>query len=158
MRLTRIRSRVAVDKTLMLPLALLLVVFFSDFSSSFSSSRISSSFVHANSVASLPSRQGILNKKKTTTTTTTSLQLPRRETAWISGVKNFAASGMAAACSKLILAPFDTIKTIQQHSRSSSAGKALSFLQATQVILQRPNGFLEFYVRVSLSMESQSIP
>ena len=71
-----------------------------------------------------------------------------REAAWVSGLKNFIASGMAAACSKLILAPFDTIKTIQQHSRTSaSAATALSFRQAAKVIMSRPNGFLEFYVR-----------
>ena len=72
----------------------------------------------------------------------------KKESAVLSGLKNFVASGMAAACSKLILAPFDTIKTIQQHSRSAEAGAAaLSLRQAAQLIMSRPKGFLEFYVR-----------
>ena len=68
------------------------------------------------------------------------------EAAWVSGVKNSLASALAAGCSKLILAPFDTIKTLQQHSRTSAAATPLSLVQATQAILQRPRGVLELYV------------
>ena len=68
------------------------------------------------------------------------------EKAWVSGIKNSLASALAAGCSKLILAPFDTIKTLQQHSRSSASANPLTMIQAAQVILQRPKGFLELYV------------
>jgi hypothetical protein len=61
------------------------------------------------------------------------------------GIKNFLASGLAAACSKTILAPFDTIKTMQQ--QSMNGGKALSVLGAARVVMSRPKGFIELYVR-----------
>ena len=68
-----------------------------------------------------------------------------REAAWVSGFKNSLASGLAAGCSKLILAPFDTIKTLQQAALAS--GKSpLSLSKTAQEILKRPKGFLEFYV------------
>jgi hypothetical protein len=67
------------------------------------------------------------------------------EAAWISGVKNSLASALAAGCSKLLLAPFDTIKTLQQHSRSAGSAP-LSLIEAAHVIMKRPRGFLEFYV------------
>jgi hypothetical protein len=69
-------------------------------------------------------------------------------------MKNSVASALAAGCSKLILAPFDTIKTLQQHSRSASTATAtaaatsgLTLLQAAKTIAGRPKGILEFYVR-----------
>ncbi|KAK1746929.1 mitochondrial carrier protein [Skeletonema marinoi] len=37
------------------------------------------------------------------------------------GLKNTLASGLAAACSKTILAPFDTLKTVQQHVSAAIA-------------------------------------
>ena len=55
------------------------------------------------------------------------------------------ASGLAAACSKTILAPFDTIKTMQQ--QSVHGGKALGIVEAAKLIMARPKGFLELYVR-----------
>ena len=65
----------------------------------------------------------------------------------IVGMKNFIASGCAAGCSKLILAPFDTIKTLQQHQRSSvTAGATLSFVEAAKTIMSRPRGVWELYV------------
>ena len=69
------------------------------------------------------------------------------DSAWKTGLKNSIASGMAAACSKLILAPFDTLKTLQQQSLSGAGGAGLSLVEAARVILARPGGFLEFYVR-----------
>ena len=66
--------------------------------------------------------------------------------AWTEGLKNSLASALAAACSKTILAPFDTIKTIQQHYQTSS-GKSLGFWAATQLAMSRPRGFWELYVR-----------
>ena len=75
-------------------------------------------------------------------TTTTAV---KTNTAVANGIKNFLASGLAAACSKTILAPFDTIKTMQQ--QSINGGKALSILEAARLIMSRPKGFLELYVR-----------
>jgi hypothetical protein len=76
------------------------------------------------------------------------------EAPWISGFKNSLASGLAAGCSKLILAPFDTIKTLQQSSLNSgtAAGvsNGLSMTEAVQVIMKRPRGFVEFYVSLFL--------
>jgi hypothetical protein len=78
-----------------------------------------------------------------------------QEAAWISGFKNGLASGLAAGCSKLLLAPFDTIKTIQQAAFNS--GKApLSLSKAAQEILKRPKGFLEFYVSTHWLKTSQN--
>ena len=71
------------------------------------------------------------------------------------GFKNSIASGLAAACSKTLLAPFDTIKTMQQQVRSGTnvgsavsvaSGKSLTLLEAARLIMDRPKGFLELYV------------
>ena len=37
----------------------------------------------------------------------------------VAGLKNGCASGMAAACAKILLQPFDTLKTLQQASKGS---------------------------------------
>lgn len=80
--------------------------------------------------------------------------IPRRvEAAWMSGLKNSLASALAAASSKLLLAPLDTIKTLQQchHVAASpgATGKAsLSLVQAAKMILERPKGIVELYVRI----------
>ena len=79
---------------------------------------------------------------------------------WVTGIKNSMASALAAGCSKLILAPFDTIKTLQQSSRvaaaaaaggssasAASSSSSLTLLQAAKAIMSRPRGVLEFYVR-----------
>jgi hypothetical protein len=73
------------------------------------------------------------------------------------------ASALAAACSKLLLAPFDTIKTLQQHSvMTTSVGTVaaaaatttpLSLVQTAQSILSRPKGVLELYVSSILSID-----
>ena len=60
------------------------------------------------------------------------------------GLRNSMASAMAAASSKTLLAPFDTIKTIQQ--QELNGGSPLSFSQAAKKICSRPQGFLELYV------------
>ena len=70
-----------------------------------------------------------------------------QEAPWVSGFKNSLASGLAAGCSKLLLAPFDTIKTLQQASMAS-ATTSLSLSQATREILKRSKGFLELYVSI----------
>lgn len=71
----------------------------------------------------------------------------RKEAAWVDGLKNSMASALAAAFSKTILAPFDTIKTLQQYHQTSSDVATLTLLQAAQQIMQRPGGFANFYVR-----------
>jgi len=87
-----------------------------------------------------------------------------QEAPWISGFKNSLASGLAAGCSKMLLAPFDIIKTLQQASLATAASttgttttvaavsKGLSITQAAQVILNRPKGFLEFYSGVGVAV------
>lgn len=65
----------------------------------------------------------------------------------LQGLKSSLASALAAGCSKTLLAPFDTLKTVQQHHRVG-AGTALSFWEAVQLVMARPRGFLEFYVRI----------
>ena len=69
------------------------------------------------------------------------------ENAWVDGAKNSLASALAAAFSKTILAPFDTIKTLQQYHQSSPNAASLSLMEASRLILERPGGFLNFYVR-----------
>jgi len=73
-----------------------------------------------------------------------------------SGFKNSLASGLAAGCSKLLLAPFDTIKTLQQAVLASATGttktKGLTLTKAAQIILKRPKGFLEFYAGVGVAV------
>lgn len=69
------------------------------------------------------------------------------------GIKNFVASGLAAACSKTLLQPLDTIKTMQQHARTSiiDGNKALSLGEAAKLVMKRPNGFLELYAGLGVS-------
>ena len=68
------------------------------------------------------------------------------EAAWKSGIKNSMASALAAASSKLLLAPLDTIKTLQQSQRASGQA-TLTLLEAAKEIMKRPKGILELYVR-----------
>jgi len=75
------------------------------------------------------------------------LKLPRGgDSAWMVGLKDSLASALAAACSKTILAPFDTIKTIQQQYQSPNGG-SLGFFPACRLIMSRPQGFWSLYVR-----------
>lgn len=74
------------------------------------------------------------------------------EAAWQSGIKNSMASALAAASSKLLLAPLDTIKTLQQSQRATGQA-ALTLGQAARIILERPKGFLELYVRTAVLYE-----
>lgn len=79
------------------------------------------------------------------------------EAAWKSGVKNSLASALAAASSKLLLAPLDTIKTLQQSQRATGQA-SLSVVQAARAILQRPKGFLELYVRTTCTTKTPQTP
>lgn len=76
--------------------------------------------------------------------------LPSSSSATINGIKNSVASALAAGCSKTLLAPFDTIKTIQQQARTG--GKALSIREATKLITSRPAGFFELYAGLGVSV------
>eukprot|EP00547_Thalassionema_nitzschioides_P016287 CAMPEP_0194249876 /NCGR_PEP_ID=MMETSP0158-20130606/21640_1 /TAXON_ID=33649 /ORGANISM="Thalassionema nitzschioides, Strain L26-B" /LENGTH=289 /DNA_ID=CAMNT_0038986521 /DNA_START=56 /DNA_END=922 /DNA_ORIENTATION=- len=74
----------------------------------------------------------------------------RQPSATVEGLKNSMASALAAACSKTLLAPFDTLKTVQQCHRSS--GKALSMIEASKLIMARPKGFREFYAGLGVAV------
>jgi solute carrier family 25 S-adenosylmethionine transporter 26 len=70
----------------------------------------------------------------------------------VEGFKHSLASGLAAVVSKTLLAPFDTIKTIQQQKTASSLGYPnIRFFQAVDEIMSRPKGFLEFYSGLGVS-------
>jgi hypothetical protein len=78
------------------------------------------------------------------TTTTSKATTTTATSATVEGLKSSLASALAAGCSKTLLAPFDTLKTIQQNYRSS--GTSLSFWQAVKLVTSRPNGIRELYV------------
>ncbi|KAL7520234.1 hypothetical protein ACHAWX_004967 [Stephanocyclus meneghinianus] len=65
------------------------------------------------------------------------------------GLKNTLASGLAAACSKAILAPFDTIKTVQQDVRG---GTSLKLVEAATKICARPGGISNLYAGLGVSV------
>jgi len=69
--------------------------------------------------------------------------------ATINGLKNSVASAFAAATAKTLLAPFDTIKTIQQQSQTGDV--ALTLIEAASVVMKRPKGFLELYAGLGVS-------
>lgn len=77
-------------------------------------------------------------------TKTAPVETSTRSSAITEGLKNTLASGLAAACSKTILAPFDTIKTVQQ---DVMGGTSLSFVQAVKKICGRDGGIGNLYVR-----------
>ncbi len=69
-------------------------------------------------------------------------------TALTEGLKSTLASGLAAACSKTILAPFDTIKTVQQHVLGKTS---LGLLEACQQITSRSGGIRNLYAGLGVS-------
>jgi len=69
------------------------------------------------------------------------------EKPWVDGLKNSLASALAAAVSKTVLAPFDTIKTLQQYHQSSTVMPSLTLWEAAKLINERPGGIINFYVR-----------
>lgn len=100
---------------------------------------------NAKAISSPPKPYALLNRnvlqgggQQTATTTTT------KSSALAEGLKNTLASGLAAACSKTILAPFDTIKTVQQ---DVTGGMSLSLIQAVKKICRRDGGIGNLYVR-----------
>ncbi|GFH45198.1 hypothetical protein CTEN210_01673 [Chaetoceros tenuissimus] len=70
--------------------------------------------------------------------------------ATINGIKNSIASALAAGCSKALLAPFDTIKTMQQQAIQS--GNGLTLVEASRIITSRPKGFLELYAGLGVAV------
>jgi hypothetical protein len=63
------------------------------------------------------------------------------------GFKNAVASGLAAACCKIVLAPFDTLKTVQQQSREGT-----TLVKAFQTVLQRQGGVLNLYAGLDVAV------
>eukprot|EP00986_Skeletonema_menzelii_P002676 scaffold747_cov145-Skeletonema_menzelii.AAC.2 len=83
------------------------------------------------------------NQHPTTATTSSS-----SSSAVTEGLKNTLASGLAAACSKTILAPFDTLKTVQQHV---AGGKSLGLMEATRKVVSRPGGIINLYAGLGVA-------
>jgi len=87
--------------------------------------------------------------------------------ATVTGIKSFVASGLAAACAKTLLAPFDTIKTMQQQHQLASldnirsavinTGKeqpqkaALGLFETARSIMARPGGVWELYAGIGVA-------
>jgi len=75
---------------------------------------------------------------------------------WIEGLKNSLASALAAACSKIMLAPLDTLKTVQQQYHVSTGAPqkaaALTLKQAMDLVVSRPGGFFELYAGVGVAV------
>jgi hypothetical protein len=69
--------------------------------------------------------------------------------ALVDGLKSTLASGLAAACAKTILAPFDTIKTVQQNVQGTNS---LGILDAISIITARsPGGVRNLYAGLTVS-------
>jgi len=89
---------------------------------------------------------GETNKATSATTQTVNRK------ATVAGLKNSLASSLGAVCAKAVLAPFDTIKTIQQGSKSASANAvSLKFLDATKLVMDRGNGIFGFYAGLGVA-------
>jgi len=97
----------------------------------------------------------------TTTTTTTSItttttrhnKVNKNKKAGLDSAKSFVASGLAAICAKTALAPFDTLKTVQQHHRGTVGivGDKLSLFQAARQVTSRGRGVLELYAGLGVA-------
>lgn len=90
------------------------------------------------------------------TSTTTSMTTAKKSSSSSSsskavteGLKNTLASGLAAACSKTILAPFDTIKTMQQHVEGA---RPLGIIEAARRVSSRPGGARNLYAGLGVSV------
>ena len=87
--------------------------------------------------------------KAAAATTNASSATKPASTAIIEGLKNTLASGLAAACSKTLLAPFDTIKTVQQDIKG---GTSLKLMEAARKVMARPGGIFNLYVSSTLCL------
>ncbi|GMI14780.1 hypothetical protein TrLO_g4335 [Triparma laevis f. longispina] len=85
------------------------------------------------------------------TMTTSSSPVKYNQSRLISSLKNGLASGMSAGCVKLCLAPFDTIKTLQQHSRTVDGSAALTLAGAARALIKR-GGIGELYSGVAVTV------
>ncbi|KAL3763372.1 hypothetical protein ACHAWU_001945 [Discostella pseudostelligera] len=93
-------------------------------------------------------RTSIPSTSTKTATSSTATQSSSSSTALTEGLKSTLASGLAAACSKTILAPFDTIKTVQQHVPGDTS---LGLLEACQQITSRTGGIRNLYAGLGVS-------
>eukprot|EP00566_Odontella_aurita_P010789 CAMPEP_0113528006 /NCGR_PEP_ID=MMETSP0015_2-20120614/1602_1 /TAXON_ID=2838 /ORGANISM="Odontella" /LENGTH=396 /DNA_ID=CAMNT_0000426485 /DNA_START=174 /DNA_END=1364 /DNA_ORIENTATION=+ /assembly_acc=CAM_ASM_000160 len=75
----------------------------------------------------------------------TTAPLKPSSSATVDGLKNALASGLAAACSKAILQPFDTLKTVQQQTRSVGGERGLGLAEAVRKITAREGGVRNLY-------------
>ena len=96
-----------------------------------------------NNAAAVPTMKRMKSRSKKSSSSAT-----------MNGIKSSAASALAAGCSKALLAPFDTIKTMQQQAvaQSSGAAKGLSLVQAAKLVCSRPGGFLELYAGLGVAV------
>ena len=69
-----------------------------------------------------------------------------KDRVWLAGLKNGCASGLAVVCSKSLLQPFDTLKTLQQASGASEG------LAAAATRLVSAHGFLALYRGLGISL------
>jgi len=87
----------------------------------------------------------------------TTAPLKPSSSATVDGLKNALASGLAAACSKAILQPFDTLKTVQQQTRSVGGERGLGLAEAVRKITAREGGVRNLYVSLSAGPVSRKI-
>jgi solute carrier family 25 S-adenosylmethionine transporter 26 len=88
------------------------------------------------SVNYLP-RGGARNSPESKTELQSTTSKSDRKNAVVQGLKNALASGLASATCKTILAPFDTVKTVQQHYKGR---QALTIMDAAKIVTSRPGG------------------
>eukprot|EP00980_Cylindrotheca_fusiformis_P009585 scaffold2122_cov122-Cylindrotheca_fusiformis.AAC.3 len=102
----------------------------------------------------VPNSNALLHNDTHRTTISRSVQAIRggekRPSAVMEGLKNSMASALASCCAKTLLQPFDTIKTVQQHSKSDTA---IGFFEAIHMIMDREGGlgFMGLYAGLAIS-------
>ena len=74
---------------------------------------------------------------------------PNKQNAALQGLKNALASGLAAATCKTMLAPFDTVKTVQQYYKGR---QSLSLLEAAKIVTSRQGGFWNLYAGLGVAV------
>ena len=80
-----------------------------------------------------------------------SSKLPSSSPAVLNSIKNGLASGLAAGSVKLLLAPFDTIKTLQQHSLRTPGMDPLTICRAASELIKR-GGVGELYSGIAVTV------
>lgn len=89
-----------------------------------------------------PIKTNIRHKHQTPNQTQTQNRSDESTSAVMVGIKNAVASGLATAVSKSMLAPFDTLKTVQQNHQL--AGQ-LTLFEAFQQVTSRKGGYGQLY-------------